>query len=89
MNELQNLAKQTFLASLGKRFRDERLKKGLTIEQLANKCDFPYSQISRLELGKINPTAYTLKTILQHLNTDEQLFDNTLFDLLSNDGACD
>lgn len=44
-----------FLLKIGKRVRQLRLAKGLTQMDLAFKCnDKDYSQINRLELGKIN-----------------------------------
>ena len=44
-----------FLSLVGGKIRDMRLKKGLTQTDLAFKCnDMDYSQINRVELGKVN-----------------------------------
>jgi len=42
------------IAILGSNIRKYRKLKGLTIAQLANQMDVDYSQISRMELGKVN-----------------------------------
>lgn len=53
-----------FLAEIGKLVRIHRLNRGLTQTELAFKCnDVDYSQINRLELGKINFTVSYLKLI--------------------------
>lgn len=44
-----------FLKKVGEKVRSARIEKGLTQTDLAFKCnDKDYSQINRLELGKIN-----------------------------------
>ena len=44
-----------FLLKIGERIRELRLKTGLTQMDLAFKCnDKDYSQINRVELGKVN-----------------------------------
>jgi transcriptional regulator with XRE-family HTH domain len=44
-----------FLKKVGEKVRSVRIQKGLTQTDLAFKCnDKDYSQINRLELGKIN-----------------------------------
>ena len=44
-----------FLMKIGTKIRDLRLKKGLSQMDLAFKCgDIDYSQINRIELGKVN-----------------------------------
>src|SRR6266498_3066812 len=44
-----------FLQEIGERIREMRIKKGLTQTQLAFLCnDKDYSQINRMELGKVN-----------------------------------
>jgi transcriptional regulator with XRE-family HTH domain len=40
--------------AFGTKLREIRLKKGYTQERLANECDLPPSQISRIETGAIN-----------------------------------
>jgi transcriptional regulator with XRE-family HTH domain len=44
-----------FLSQIGERIRELRLQKGMTQTDLAFKCnDKDYSQINRVELGKVN-----------------------------------
>lgn len=58
-----------FLIELGIHLRLLREKKGLTQEELANACDFEISQVSRIELGKVNPSISTIKKIASSLDT--------------------
>ena len=47
-----------FLIKIGNKIRDLRTAKGMTQMELAFKCnDMDYSQINRMELGKINFSA--------------------------------
>ncbi len=48
---------------VGNNIRKFRISKELTVEQLGLESGVGYSQISRIELGKRNPTAYTLYLI--------------------------
>ncbi len=52
--------KVSFSVKLGNKLRSIRSEKNITIEELANQSDMTYSQVSRIELGKINTTVYTL-----------------------------
>jgi transcriptional regulator with XRE-family HTH domain len=45
-----------------------RTERNLTQVQLANLCDFEKANMSRLELGKINPTIKTLLKVSVSLN---------------------
>lgn len=59
----------TFLKEVGAKIRENRLKSGLTQMDLAFKCnDIDYSQINRLELGKVNFSISYLKLIASVLN---------------------
>ncbi len=42
------------IEQFGKKLRQIRKKLGYTQERLANECDLPPSQISRIETGQIN-----------------------------------
>lgn len=53
---------------IGKTVRELRKEKQKTIEQLANEINVDYSQISRIERGKINTTFYQLYRIVHALN---------------------
>lgn len=53
-----------FLKKVGAKIRENRIKMGLTQMDLAFKCnDIDYSQINRLELGKVNFSISYLKLI--------------------------
>lgn len=52
--------KESVQITVGKNLRRIRKGQGMSVEALANSAGLTYSQISRIELGKINPTAYTL-----------------------------
>ena len=43
-----------FLRQIGNKIRDARTAQNLSIEALANECEVDYSQINRMELGKVN-----------------------------------
>jgi transcriptional regulator with XRE-family HTH domain len=59
---------EQFLKELGLRIRQLRLKKGMTQEELAFECDYAdFSQINRIELGKVNFSISYLKLIAQKL----------------------
>ncbi|MFN5021709.1 MAG: helix-turn-helix domain-containing protein [bacterium] len=60
--------KRNFTIELGKRLRAVRSSQKISIEDLANQSDMTYSQISRIELGKINTTVYTLYKLSKSLN---------------------
>ena len=62
---------------LGERIRTLRLEKGLTIKKLAAEAEMEYVQLSRIELGKINTTAYQLFKLSKALSSDMSiLFKN-------------
>ena len=67
-------SKQTFRVHLGRNLRRLRAERDLTIEDLALESGLAYSQISRIELGKINTTAYTLHVLAQALKVDPAEF---------------
>lgn len=52
--------KKEFQHLLGRNLRRVRQSKMFTVEQLGLESGLGYSQISRIELGKRNPTAFTL-----------------------------
>ncbi|MBS1578751.1 MAG: helix-turn-helix transcriptional regulator [Bacteroidetes bacterium] len=64
-----------FLKGIGKRIRELRLKKSLTQTELAFLCnDKDYSQINRVELGKVNFSVSYLSLIAKALEvTPEEL----------------
>jgi transcriptional regulator with XRE-family HTH domain len=52
---------------VGRRVRAARKEKGFTIEGLANEANIEYSQLSRIELGKINTTLTQIHNITSAL----------------------
>ena len=54
------VTKNIFSSHVGSNLRQIRNDKNISIEELANLSDMTYSQVSRIELGKINTTCYTL-----------------------------
>ena len=53
-----DLPKKAVCEKVGKRVREIRMKKGLSIEKVALNAGIEYSQLSRIELGKINTSIY-------------------------------
>lgn len=67
-------SKETFRSQLGRNLRRLRTGQELTIETLALESGLAYSQISRIELGKINTTAYTIYILSCVLAVDQNEF---------------
>lgn len=62
-----------FLLKIGSRVRELRLQRGLTQMDLAFKCnDKDYSQINRVELGKVNFSISYLSLIAETLGVKPQ-----------------
>jgi len=59
-----------FLATLGARVKELRLKKNLTQNELAMLCNFEKASMSRIESGKTNVTILTLKKISKALDVE-------------------
>ncbi|HEX2396375.1 MAG TPA: helix-turn-helix transcriptional regulator [Bacteroidales bacterium] len=55
---------------LGKRISELRKGKGLTQEELVEKCNISVRTIQRIENGEVMPRSYTIKTILAALDYD-------------------
>jgi hypothetical protein len=66
--------KHEFQHLLGKNLRRVRLQKMYTVEQLGLESGLGYSQVSRIELGKRNPTAYTLFILSKTLDINPSEF---------------
>lgn len=58
------------LKNLGINIKIERLKQGISQEELAEKCDISRNSISLIETGKINPTILKVIDIANVLNVD-------------------
>ena len=66
--------KQNFKKLLGHNVRRVRVDKRLSVEKLAIESGLAYSQVSRIELGKISTSAYTLYVISKTLNVSPSTF---------------
>jgi transcriptional regulator with XRE-family HTH domain len=78
--------KNEIAITVGNRVRSIRRSKGLTIEQLACDIGVEYTQLSRIERGRINTSIFNLFLITKALNTSfSELvkdLDEVEFDLL-------
>lgn len=55
---------------LGRKIAELRKAKGLTQEELVEKCNISVRTIQRIECGEVTPRSYTVKTILAALDYD-------------------
>lgn len=55
---------------LGKKISELRKDKGLTQEELVDKCKISVRTLQRIESGEVTPRSYTVKTILAALDYD-------------------
>ena len=53
----------TIQVKIGKQIKKLRDLKGISQQDLAAKCNFEKSNMSRLEAGKVNPTLSTLEKV--------------------------
>ena len=58
------------LKLIGSKIREFRINKEISQETLANECDIDYSQVNRMELGKVNFSISYLYRIAKALNVD-------------------
>lgn len=61
------------LKNIGINVKSERLRKGLSQEELAEKCEISRNSISLIETGKINPTILRVIDIAKVLDVDINL----------------
>lgn len=65
------------IKAFGKRLREIRTLKKMTMQELADLSDIEYSQISRIERGVINTSLSIILTIAKALEIDpKELFDS-------------
>lgn len=62
--------KQTIQQKVGKRIQEIRIQKNITQQELAAKCNFEKSNMSRLEKGNANATLSTLERVCEALQID-------------------
>lgn len=69
MNKNNNMYKKR-LKNLGINIKSERLRNGISQEELAEKTDISRNSISLIETGKINPTILKVIDIAEVLGVD-------------------
>lgn len=62
------LSKKRFTEILGSNIKKERVKRGLTQDELAHKCGFYRTYINLVETAKRTPSSYNLFRIAVALN---------------------
>ncbi|OBQ14492.1 MAG: transcriptional regulator [Anabaena sp. LE011-02] len=60
----------TLHIKVGKQIQKIRELQGLSQQDLAAKCNFEKSNMSRLEAGKVNSTLSTIEKVAKALNVD-------------------
>ena len=58
------------LKNIGINIKSERLRRGISQEELAEKCDISRNSVSLIETGKINPTILRVVDIAKVLKVD-------------------
>lgn len=59
--------KNSLQEKVGKRIQEIRIEKKITQQELASKCNFENSNMSRLEAGRANATLSTLEKVCEAL----------------------
>ena len=62
--------KNSLQIKVGKRIQEIRIEKNLSQQDLAAKCNFEKSNMSRLEAGRSNATLSTLEVVSTALEVD-------------------
>lgn len=62
--------KETIQQKVGKRIQEIRVEKNISQQDLASKCNFEKSNMSRLEKGNSNATLSTLEKVCEALQID-------------------
>lgn len=77
-----HLTKEEVTKLVGQKIREIRLKKRLTIEQAAHNAGLEYTQLSRIELGKINTSIYHVFMITESLDVKIQDIFKDIYKLI-------
>lgn len=64
------MSKNSLQITVGKRIQKLRELQGLSQQDLAAKCNFEKSNMSRLEAGRVNSTLSTLEKVAKALNVE-------------------
>ncbi len=70
------MTKEKLVLAVGIRIRQIRTDKGLSIEKLALLSGLSYSQVIRIENGKINTSIYQLYILARTLKVELNVFFN-------------
>ncbi len=70
--------KEIVVKLIGERVRKLRMDNHITLENLAFKADMDYTQLSRIELGKINTSLFQIHKIAFALNISTASILNVL-----------
>ena len=62
------MLENTLQINVGKQIQKLRALKGISQQDLAAKCNFEKSNLSRLEAGRVNPTLSTLEKVAKALD---------------------
>ena len=62
------MTNNTLQITVGKQIQKLRELKGISQQDLAAKCNFEKSNMSRLEAGRVNPTLSTLEKVAKALD---------------------
>ena len=62
------MSENTLQINVGKQIQKLRELKGISQQDLAAKCNFEKSNLSRLEAGRVNPTLSTLEKVAKALD---------------------
>ncbi len=72
-------AKEEIASQLGHKIRTLRVERNMTMEELALESGIDYSQLSRIERGKINTSVYQIYMIARVLNVSANSVFKDLF----------
>jgi transcriptional regulator with XRE-family HTH domain len=64
------MSENSIQINVGRRIQKIRESKGISQQELAAKCNFEKSNMSRLEAGRVNPTLATLEKVVLALEVD-------------------
>ena len=71
---MNGISDKVDISFFGKKLREFREAKGLSMQDLANMAEIEKSQIARIEIGKRNPRLSTILVIALALEIDPQEF---------------
>jgi len=64
---------EQLLEYIGNKIRELRIAKGMSMESFANEFEIDYSQLSRMELGKVNCSISMLYKVAEILKVDAKI----------------